>query len=70
MEQGQLESVTAEEEVVPASQIKELEKRIRSLERMLGRKTEETEILKEAIQIARQKKLISQKPLRGIDDFE
>jgi transposase len=70
MEQGQLQSVTAEEEVVPASQIKELEKRIRSLERMLGRKTEEAEILKEAIQIARQKKLISQKPLRGIDDFE
>ncbi len=70
MEQGQLESVTAEEEVVPASQIKELEKRIRSLERMLGRKTEEAEILKEAIRIARQKKLISQKPLRGVDDFE
>lgn len=70
MEQGQLESVTSEEEVVAASKVKELEKRIRSLERVLGRKTEEVEILKEAVRIGREKKLISQKPLLGLDDFE
>ena len=55
--------------MVAKSQIKELEKRIRYLERLLGRKTEEVEILKEAVRIGREKKLISRSPLPGIEDL-
>jgi transposase len=33
-------------------------------------KTEEVEVLKEAVRIGREKKLISRKPLVGIEDFE
>jgi transposase len=49
---------------------RESNSRIRSLERLLGRKTEENEILKEAVVLARKKKLISQKPLEGIEGFQ
>jgi transposase len=40
-----------------------MEKRIRELERMLGKKTLENEILKEAVKIAQEKKLIWRQPL-------
>lgn len=56
---GALESLGAEERVVPESEVKQLKARIRELERQLGKKTMEAEILKEAIEIAREKKLIS-----------
>jgi transposase len=68
MEEGALKGIACGEEVVAKSQIKELEKRIRYLERLLGRKTEEVEILKEAVKIGREKKLISRAPLPGIED--
>jgi transposase len=55
---------------VPESQVKELELRIRQLERVLGQKTLDIEILKEAVRIGREKKLISRQPLRGVDGFE
>lgn len=48
-------AVEADEDVVAASRVRELEKRVRDLERMLGRKTMENEILKEAIEVARPK---------------
>ncbi len=70
MEDGALTGVGSEERVVPESQIKELELRIRQLERVLGQKTLDIEILKEAVRIGREKKLISRQPLRGVDDFE
>ena len=41
--------------VVPASEVKQLKAQIRELERMLGRKTQENEILKEAVEIIREK---------------
>lgn len=66
--EGALLAVRAEEELVPSSEIKELKRRIRELERMLGRKTMEAEILKEALEIAREKKLISRLPLLKKDD--
>lgn len=69
MEEGALKGIACGEEVVAKSQIKDLEKRIRSLERLLGRKTEEVEILKEAVKIGREKKLISRAPLPGIEDL-
>ncbi len=66
--EGALLAVRAEEELVPSSELKELKRRIRELERMLGRKTMEAEILKEALEIAREKKLISRLPLLKKDD--
>jgi transposase len=70
MEQGALKGISTEEELVPKSQIKELEKRIRELERILGKKTLENEILREGIKIGREKKLISRQPLPGLEDLE
>ena len=70
MEQGGLEAVDKEETVVAISELKKAQDRIRRLERILGQKTEEVEILKEAVRIGREKKLISSKPLVGLEDFE
>jgi transposase len=70
MEQGGLEAVDKEETVVAISELKKAQDRIRRLERILGQKTEEVEILKEAVRIGREKKLILRKPLAGLEDFE
>ena len=43
--------------------------RISELERVLGQKTMENEILKKAVRIGREKKLLSQKLLSGVDGF-
>ncbi len=47
-EQGSQAAVSANEDVVPASQLREAQGRIRELERALGRKTMEVEILQMA----------------------
>jgi transposase len=60
--------VKAGEPVIPVSDARELRLRIRELERLLGRKTMEVEILKDAVRIAREKKLISRVPLLGKED--
>jgi transposase len=52
-----LEAVKADDDVVPASRVRELEAKVRELERLLGRKTMEAEILREALEHARPKKL-------------
>jgi len=70
MEQGAIKGISSQEELVPKSQVKDLEKRVRELERILGKKTLENEILKEAVKIGREKKLISRQPLPGIEDLE
>jgi len=70
MEKGALTSVKCEEDVVPESEAKALKKRIRQLEQVLGQKTLENEILREAVKLGREKKLISRQPLQGISDFE
>jgi transposase len=70
MEQGGLTAVGKEEAVVAESELKKAHDRIRRLERLLGMKTEEVEVLKEAVRIGREKKLISRKPLVGIENFE
>ena len=62
MAEGGKEAVRADDEVVPSSKMRELEKRIRELERVLGKKTLENEILHEAVKIAHEKKLISRLP--------
>ena len=63
MEEGALVGVGTEERVVPESSYKQALERIKRLERMLGQKTEEVEILKEAVRIGREKKLIWRNPL-------
>jgi len=55
MQEGALSAVRADEAVVPVSEVKELRTQVRELERLLGRKTMEVEILKDAVRIAREK---------------
>ena len=55
MSEGGKVAVQADEEVVSVSENRALKKRVRELERLLGKKTMEVEILKEAIEIAREK---------------
>jgi transposase InsO family protein len=55
MLEGGLRAVAADEEVVGTSRVRELERRTRELERLLGRETLEVEILKEALDAARVK---------------
>ena len=58
MTEGCHEAVRADDDVVPATDARRLEERIRELERQLGRKTLEVEILKEALDLTRSKKAI------------
>ena len=66
MSEGGKEAVRADDEVA-ASEVRRLQERVRELERLLGRKTMEVEILKEALDLARAKKptLLSHSPLPG-----
>jgi transposase len=56
MAEGGREAVRADDEVVGAVKVRQLEERVRELERLLGRKTLEVEILKDALAAARAKK--------------
>nr|WP_312483368.1 IS3 family transposase [Pseudomonas sp.] len=56
-QEGSLSAVSAGEAVVPASELNDALKQIRELQRMLGKKTIEAEVLKEAVEIARSRKL-------------
>lgn len=58
MADGGREAVRADDEVVPAADARRLQERVRELERQLGRKTLEVEILKEALDRSRIKKPI------------
>ena len=62
MLEGGLQAVQADEDVVGTSCVRELERRVRELERLLGRKTMEVEILKEALDVARVKRPSLQLP--------
>lgn len=50
--QGALVATAAEEDVVPASEYRALQSQVRELQRLLGKKTMEGEILKDALDIA------------------
>lgn len=56
------------DEVVSVAEHKALQKKIKQLEQLFGRKTMEMEILKEALEIAKAKKLIARIPLLPPDD--
>ena len=60
--QGALTAAGAEEAVVPASDYKALQGQIRELQRLLGKKTLEAEILKEALEATQGKKLLPRSP--------
>ena len=62
-EQGALTATQADEEVVPASAFRAQQDRIRELECLLGRKTMEVEILKDALDYASDSK---KRPLRSL----
>lgn len=70
MFEGGATAVEANDKVVGMAEVVALKKRIVELERALGRKTLENDILKAAVELARKKKLISPAPLSGIEDFE
>ena len=62
MAEGGKEAVRVDEGVVGSSEVNALEKRIWELERVLCKKTLENEILREAVKVAHEKKLISRLP--------
>ena len=61
--QGALMAVSAGEAVVPASELAAARAEISKLQRVLGKKTLENEILKEAVAYAAEKKWIARLPL-------
>jgi len=70
LESSAMTGMKCEEEVVPQSEVNALKKHIRKLEQTLGQKTLENEILREAVKIGREKKLISRQPLLGVEDLD
>jgi transposase-like protein len=61
--EGALTAVSAGESVVPASELAAARAEIVKLQRILGKKTLENEILKEAVEYAAEKKWIARSPL-------
>ena len=70
MLEGGAVAITSDESVVSMSEVMALKKRIAELERVLGKKTMEIDILKTAVELGRKKKLISLAPLSGVEDFQ
>ena len=66
--QGALTAVSAGESVVPASELAAARAEIAKLQRILGKKTLENEILKEAVEVAVAKKWIARSPLLHKDE--
>ena len=59
---GALQAVRADEAVVPASEYQEAQRQIKELQRLLGKKTLENEILKEAVEVVRTKRYLLRSP--------
>ena len=59
---GALSAVGAGEEVVPASDYRSLQQQVRELQRLLGKKTLENEVLRDALDIAQPKKRLLRSP--------
>jgi transposase len=62
MSEGGKEAIRADDEVVAKAEILALQRRVRELERVLGKKTLENEILREAVKVAHEKKWIARLP--------
>jgi len=68
MAEGSREAVRADDDVVSAAEVRELKRQVRELQRVLGKKTMENEILRDAVRLAHEKKLISHLPSLPSDD--
>ncbi|WP_201758340.1 IS3 family transposase [Escherichia coli] len=62
-QEGSLTAVAAGEQVIPASELAAAMKQIKELQRLLGKKTMENELLKEAVEYGRGKKVDSARAL-------
>jgi len=67
--EGALTAVSSGESVVPASERAAARAQIAQLQRLLGKKTMENEILKEAVDIAREKKWFARSSLLNKDEL-
>src|ERR1700755_836321 len=56
MSEGGKEAIRADDEVVAKAEVLALQKQVRELQRVLGKKTLENEILREAVKLAHEKK--------------
>lgn len=65
---GALTAIETGETVVPATELEAARRQIRELQRLLGKKTLEAEILKEAVEVARERKWLARSPLLPGDD--
>jgi transposase len=65
---GALSAVGAGEEVVAASEYRALQHQVRELQRLLGKKTLENEILREALDLVQPKKRLLRAPSPARDD--
>jgi transposase len=68
MAEGSREAIRADDEVVSAAEVRDLKRQVRELQRVLGKKTMENDILREAVRVAHEKKLISHLPSLPPDD--
>ncbi len=66
---GSMKGLEAGEAVVAESKMKALQAEVRELQRLLGKKTQEAEILRDAVELAREKKLLSPAALSKLDDI-
>lgn len=55
MAEGGKQAIEADDDVVAAGEVRELKRWIRELERVLGKKTLESEILRDTVELAHQK---------------
>src|ERR1700685_1644865 len=69
-DEGGMQGLGAEEAVVPESEAKQLRAQVRELQRLLGKKTMETEILREALELSRSKKPLLRSSLPEPGDGE
>jgi transposase len=69
MSEGGKEAIRADDEVVAKAEVLALQKQIRELQRVLGKKALENEILREAVKLAHEKKLISRLPSLPDEDI-
>jgi transposase len=65
---GALSAVSAGEEVVAASEYRALQHQVRELQRLLGKKSLENEILREALDLVQPKKRLLRAPSPARDD--
>ena len=66
--EGALSAVGAGEEVVPASEYRALQHQVRELQRLLGKKTLENEVLRDALELVQPKKRLLRSPSPVRDD--